>query len=223
MRLQPLPSRPTHITYRLYGSIPNIGLTRLHESHRLRLARLEQQYSRDERATSAEVRKAYREGVQTSELDCYINYDQMLDQAAQGPRFLTDGAVKKIIIDSWKFIAKQYGFNLFAISVMSNHVHVLVENRDGNTTPLAEIMKLHKRFTAVRINRLHGQLGRRVWAEKEYSRTVRFGKFEQTLWYVLNNPVKAGLTQDAVSWYGNYYSEAIRRNFVEVRRLACSG
>ncbi|MBB4080056.1 REP element-mobilizing transposase RayT [Lewinella aquimaris] len=153
-------------------------------------------------------------------MDYYIAFDTLLDKAMQGPRFLQDAAAKQVVIDSWKFIARRYGLRIYAISVMSNHVHVLLENRSASSTPLADILTEHKRFTATKLNRMQDAKGRRVWAEKEYSRTVRFGHFERTLWYVLNNPVKAGLTDDPTNWCGNYYTEEMRSNFVKVRALA---
>ena len=220
MRKDPIPTSPTHITYRLYGSIPNLGLSKLHDSHRLQRARLEAQFTRDQRSTDATVRREYRRLVEQAELTHFRAYDDMLDHATRGPRFLDSPEAKRIVIDSWKYIAKQHGLIIYAISVMSNHVHVLLENQSRTLIPLATIMTDHKRYTATELNRLHGTKGRRVWAEKEYSRTVRYGRFEQTLWYVLNNPVKAGLTDDAAAWYGNYYPESVRHNFVEVRKLA---
>lgn len=220
MRNSPIPTSPTHITYRLYGSIPNLGLSNLHSAHRLRIAQLEETYTRDRIASSATARKEYREQLHQSELRCYLAYDNLLDRVSLGPRYLTSHAAKRIVIDSWLYIAKKYDLRLYAISVMSNHVHVLLDNNKAITKPLADIMAEHKRYTAFQLNQLHGTKGRRVWAEKEYSRTVRFGNFERTLWYVLNNPVKAGLTDDPAGWFGNYFSEEMRRNFVEVRALA---
>lgn len=220
MRNTPIPSSPTHITYRLYGSIPNLGLSKLHSSHRLRRARLEETYSPQARAADADARKGFREQLDESEVNYYVAFDGLLDSAQHGPRYLETAESKQVIIDSWKFIARRYGLRIYAISVMSNHVHVLLENRSASGVSLADIMTEHKRSTATQLNRLHQTIGRRVWAEKEYSRTVRYGNFERTLWYVLNNPVKAGLTDDPASWCGNCFTEDMRRNFVEVRALA---
>ncbi len=220
MRTAPIPPSPTHITYRLFGSFPNLGLSKLHCSHRLRRAQLEEEFSEAYRAKEAGVRAAFREQLAESELNYYVAYDNLLDTAQEGPRFLQGRAAKQIVIDSWKYIARQYGLRIYAISVMSNHVHVLLENRSASGLALKDIMTEHKRFTATQLNRLHGTRGRRVWAEKEYSRTVRYGNFERTLWYVLNNPVKAGLTDNPATWPGNYFTEDMRRNFVEVQALA---
>ena len=220
MRNNPIPSTPTHITYRLYGSIPNLGLSTLHENDRLRKVRIKEKYPPDMQASDLSARRAFTQELLASERQMYLTYDGLLDRARTGPRYLAGTNEKRIVLDSWMVVARQFGLRIFAISVMSNHVHVLLENKEGSRVPLEHIMQQHKRFTATQLNRLHQQPGRRVWAEREYSRTVRYGNFERTLWYVLNNPVKAGLTDDAASWSGNWYSEEVATNFVMVRAKA---
>ena len=183
MRTLYIPDTPIHVTYRLYGSIPNLPLQKLHSSHRLRKVRLEETFPADRRAANQEVKKAYREACLAAEVDHYIRYDNMLDRPTTGPRFLRGVAAKRIVVDSWHHIARQKGLKIYAISVMDNHVHVLLENRsEERLLSLTDVLEDHKKWTATQLNRLHGLKGRRVWAEKEYSRTVRRGGFEHVLW-----------------------------------------
>ena len=132
--------------------------------------------------------------------------------------YLASPAAKEMIIKSWHHIARQRNLTIYAISVMSNHVHIILKaNVMTDRIPLREVMRDHKKFTGTQLNRLHGTPGRRVWAEKEYSRIIRHDKFETVLWYVLNNPVKAGLTDDAVRWYGNFWATELKEGFIDLR------
>ncbi|CAH1002351.1 hypothetical protein LEM8419_03258 [Neolewinella maritima] len=218
MRTEFIPSTPTHLTYRLYGSIPNLPLSQLHTKLKLRKAELNKKFNRSTRAVNRGARVQHKELLTETEREYYIAFDRLLDHPTKGPRYLAGNRAKRVIIDSWRFIAEQRNLTIYAISVMSNHVHVILKS-DVRTAriPLSEVLRDHKKFTATRLNRLHASPGRRVWAEKEYCRTVRHGKFERVFWYVLNNPVKAGLTDDAVNWYGNYWAPELQRGFIDLR------
>ncbi|WP_116126036.1 transposase [Lewinella sp. IMCC34183] len=218
MRTLYIPDTPLHLTYRLYGSIPNLPLQKLHSSHRLRKLRLAETFPADQRAANQETKELYREACLAAEVDHYLGYDELLDRPTTGPRYLRGAAAKRIVIDSWHHLAKQEGLKIYAVSVMDNHVHLLLQNCSENRlVSMVDTLENHKKWTATQLNRLHGMKGRRVWAEKEYSRTVRRGGFEHVLWYVLNNPVKAGLTEDPLSWEGNWWSPELYDSFIVAR------
>ena len=218
MRTLYLPDTPTHVTYRLYGSIPNLPLRKLHADLKQKKCVVSERFPCDMRARDARLRKDYREQLARIELTHYLSYDRFLDRASRGPSFLDTRQAKQIVLDSWKELADQRGLRVYAISVMSNHVHILLENaRPTIRQSLVNLLTDHKCYTAKQLNRLQQAPGRRVWAEKEYSRTVRRGNFERTLWYVLNNPVKAGLTDDAVGWSGNYWAEELWDGFISLK------
>jgi len=42
------------------------------------------------------------------------------------------------------------------------------------------------------------------WEQESFDHVIRPGKFDATVRYVLNNPVKAGLVNDWRDWRGNY-------------------
>ncbi|MCP9237800.1 hypothetical protein [Lewinella sp. JB7] len=218
MRAEKIPSTPVHITYRLYGSIPNLPLQRLHDSHRLKLAQLKRSFSPHRLLEDPGAKRDLRTRTDDEAIRFYHGYDALLDGALVGPTFLATSEAKNLIIESWHTLARLRGLHIHAISVMSNHVHVILASKD-DASPfyLDALLRDHKRFTGNQLNKLHRTPGRRVWAEKQYSRIVRRGKFGQVLWYVLNNPVKAGLTDDAVSWFGNWWAPELREGFIESR------
>ncbi|WP_116106847.1 transposase [Lewinella sp. IMCC34191] len=214
----PIPSTPVHITYRLYGSIPNLPMQRLHESHRLALVALNREFPHQLRSTNASARKRHRELNEHQAVRFYLGYDSLLDKAVYGPTFLDTPVAKQIIIDSWQHIAQQRNLQIYAISVMSNHVHIILSSDEANSSwMLKATLRDHKRYTGSMLNRLHKTPGRRVWAEKEYDRAIRRGKFESVLWYVLNNPVKAGITDDPLSWFGNWWAPELHESFIKLR------
>ena len=218
MKHSPIPATPVHITYRLYGSIPNLPLQRLHESHRLQLAKLKERFPAPRQMEERSALRSYREGNEEAAVRFYLGYDNLLDRALVGPTFLATPQAKQLIIESWHTLAHLRHLNIHAISVMSNHVHIILESREEQSPFYLEaLLRDHKRYTGRELNKLNGTPGRRVWAEKQYDRMIRRGKFEQVFWYVLNNPVKAGLTDDGVTWFGNYWAPELKELFVDVQ------
>jgi hypothetical protein len=133
--------------------------------------------------------------------------------------FLSSPEAKRIVIDSWLHIAVQYGLVIYAISVMSNHVHVILcTEKEEAEADLLLIMDRHKRFTGNKLNKLQDAKGREVWAEKIFDRDVRPGRFTAALWYVLNNPKKAGLTEDVLDWCGNWFNPILEQEYIGPQR-----
>lgn len=94
---------------------------------------------------------------------------------------------------------------------MSNHVHILLSNTDENgSIDFKDLLRRHKHFTATQINKLLHRTGKRLWAKHAFDRDVRRKTYGTVLWYILNNPVKAGLTESPLEWHGNYLAERLR-------------
>jgi REP element-mobilizing transposase RayT len=90
---------------------------------------------------------------------------------------------------------------------MSNHVHLLLdfsvqvpEDWDGlSEIPgyknVSDAMKLIKGGISYSVNKILGRTGS-IWSYGYYDRLIRSAKhFEQAFFYILNNPVKAGLVE----------------------------
>jgi REP element-mobilizing transposase RayT len=96
-------------------------------------------------------------------------------------------------------------YDLFAVIVMPDHVHLLV--RPLKRYDLSRVMKGLKGVSAHRLNLNRGRKGI-VWQNESYDRIVRDGdEFDRELNYMFENPVKKGLTEDAlayVGWYLNF-------------------
>ncbi len=81
---------------------------------------------------------------------------------------------------------------------MPNHVHVLVT---VTKVPMAAFVKSWKGWTARECNRLLGRSGVSFWADDYWDTYMRDAEHErQTVRYIENNPVKAGLARAARDW-----------------------
>ncbi|HTW33123.1 MAG TPA: transposase [Rhizomicrobium sp.] len=97
-------------------------------------------------------------------------------------------------------------YKLLAWVIMPNHVHAMVEQIEGHR--LDRIVHSWKSFTAKQINRRLDSDGR-VWARDYFDRYVRDERhYFNALYYIENNPVKAGLVRLAEDWA---YSSAAGR------------
>jgi REP element-mobilizing transposase RayT len=111
-------------------------------------------------------------------------------------------------------------YRLDAFSVMSNHVHtvfkpfsetnlrepfdddqllVLIDDHPA----LAKIMHSLKGRSARECNLLLERTGP-FWEHESFDHVIRSGKFDKTIRYVLNNPVKVGLVRNWEDWRWNY-------------------
>lgn len=132
-----------------------------------------------------------------------LELEDAIHQAAKdNPMFLAKKDVAQVIINSWLFL-KEAGIYIYAICVMSNHVHLILRAKDEEV-PVGPLMGRHKSFTAHKINDLLERGEQGGWNRTYFDRRIRTGKFNAVMWYVLNNPVKAGLVSDWRDWPGTY-------------------
>jgi REP element-mobilizing transposase RayT len=96
---------------------------------------------------------------------------------------------------------------------MPNHVHMVIHvgrpdwssyKPQDSSTPLSRILENLKWYTALKCNaalRRNGQF----WQYESYDHVIRKAdELERTIWYVLNNPVKAGFVQSWEQWPWSY-------------------
>ncbi len=117
-----------------------------------------------------------------------------------GACHLKDERVARIVADALRhFDGSRY--RLLAWTIMPNHVHVLFETGD---TPMAEIVRSWKQFTARKANMLLGRTGP-FWQADYWDTYMRDPEHEErTARYIRHNPVKAGLVVDWKAWPWTY-------------------
>ena len=98
-------------------------------------------------------------------------------------------------------------YKLISWVIMPNHTHFLIRPAAGNS--LSSIMKNHESYTAHQCNKILKRTGQ-FWQFDYFDRYIRdFDHFEDTIRYIENNPVKAGLCQKPSDWkYGSAFSRS---------------
>lgn len=121
--------------------------------------------------------------------------DAELDAARSGPKWLAEVTIAGMVSDalhSWD--GKVY--TLEGYCVMPNHVHLVCTplSIQGEVYSLTKIMQSIKGNTARQANFILGRSGY-FWQHESYDHVVRdASELERIINYVLENPVRAGLT-----------------------------
>jgi REP element-mobilizing transposase RayT len=124
-----------------------------------------------------------------------------------GACWLRQPKIAKLVQDAlFHFDGERY--RLLAWCLMPNHVHVVVEMPDGCS--LSDIVRSWKSFTARVANVELGRTGP-FWHPDYFDRYMRGEEhLAQTIQYVENNPVKAGLVRRPGEWM--WSSACMREN-----------
>jgi putative DNA methylase len=125
--------------------------------------------------------------------------------AGYGSCFLRDDRLSRIVEEALlHFDGERYA--LHAWCVMPNHVHTLFT--PGVGFKMSRVVHSWKSFTAHECNKTLGRTGQ-FWEREPFDRYIRNAKhFQNTVIYIENNPVKAGLCARAEDWQ---WSSARRR------------
>ena len=134
--------------------------------------------------------------------------------AGHGSCVLQRAEIAKIVIDNWRFFNSQR-YDLIAYVVMPNHVHVLIKTY--KEWRLRDVVHGWKSFTGKEIKKVllktgeppvppavPPSLAESVWQSNYWDRFIRNEQhFFNTVQYIHNNPVKAGLCKEPEDWYGS--------------------
>jgi putative transposase len=95
--------------------------------------------------------------------------------------------------------AEEFGWQLQAWAILSNHYHFIAVSPDDPKTLSRMLGKLGM-TTSKQINKEDGQPGRRVWYQFWDSRITYERSYLARLNYVNNNPVKHGVVENAENY-----------------------
>ncbi|WP_367875157.1 transposase [Luteolibacter sp. Populi] len=102
------------------------------------------------------------------------------------------------LVESCLLYADGQRYRLLEWTIMPNHVHALIEPL--NQTPLGEIIRTWKTYSARLMNQRHRRTGT-LWAPEYHDRFIRDqDHYENAKAYIRRNPVKAGLCRAAEDW-----------------------
>jgi len=114
--------------------------------------------------------------------------------AGYGACFLKDVRIADIVEQSFFYFDGER-YKLLAWVIMPNHVHILIET--FAEYPLSSVVHSWKSFTALQANKLLRREGA-FWYREYYDRFIRDEQhFQNAVFYIHNNPVRAGLANCA--------------------------
>ena len=213
------PGSVLFVTYRLTGSVPKSTV----REYKARKKWLENEWKRALRVVSddrAPELQKWLERIEKFKRDWFLTFEKILHQANVGPMWMQNEMVAEAVAESLRRSDAE-SYRLDAYSVMSNHVHTvfkpfvseanLREIKDDNGHPLfmseypglSKIMHSVKGRSARECNLILARFGD-FWEHESFDHVIRPGKFNATIKYVLNNPVKAGLVKHWQEWPWNY-------------------
>jgi putative transposase len=194
------------VTFRLVDALPQQVVRALKAELETEIAQLKKDFPNDYIQRIRDVRKRN-----------FGKYDHQLDAQPFGACYLRETGAAEIVINRMREYDNKL-YNLQAFCIMPNHVHVLfsmapqMTDRAGlwlDDTPedyvqLDEVMQLIKGGSAYLVNRHLGRTGN-LWFKDSYDHYVRNEKeWLNIALYILQNPVKAGLTDKWESWPFNF-------------------
>lgn len=222
------PNAILFVTYRLAGSIPKATVRHYKAMKEWLNNQLERAQKNAQSDATFEL-CTWLERVEKFNQDWFVKFDNILHNANVGPMWMQDERVAAKVAESLSQLDGK-AYRLDAYSIMSNHVHAvfkpflsetnLKEYKDQAGHPvfisafpsLARIMQSLKGRSARECNLVLSRTGR-FWEHESFDHVIRRGKFDKTVRYVLNNPVKAGLAKHWRDWRWNYCREQLRDRF----------
>ena len=126
-----------------------------------------------------------------------LEMDKILDVSKAGA--ILNGAVIELLMQ-YLLSKNNYLYQLIAVSIMPNHVHIMFEQ----LVPLTQIMQRVKGGSSLLINRYLDKSGV-LWDKSYYDKIVRTEvQFKITYEYIKNNAYKAELVDAQHRFYGIY-------------------
>jgi putative transposase len=197
------PNATYFITFRLAGSLPaNV------------LKDLEDEFEAEKHALALKFHGAQLyEEREKAQKRYFARVDAVLDAAEHGPRWLSQPEIAAIVMNEIHALEPEF-YHLHAFCLMSNHVHLLIDQQDipepqprkdgKHYTALSKAMRQLKSKTGYACAQHLGRSGA-FWQHESYDHVVRNEReFERILAYIVNNPVKAGLVAEWQDWPYTY-------------------
>jgi REP element-mobilizing transposase RayT len=213
------------VTFRLADSVPK-SIVRYYQARREWLKdqlRRVNQISADKPSTE---HAHWLTLIEKLNYEWFLKCEEILHREAVGPTWIRDDRVAGEVVENLHRLDGD-AYRLDAFTVMSNHVHTVFrllvseelmaeilrsQNALGGIPALSKIMHTIKGRTARACNLILGRSGA-FWEHESFDRVIRSGKFHKTISYVLNNPVKIGLTGKWEDFRWNYCRKELIEDF----------
>ena len=104
-----------------------------------------------------------------------------------------------VLRNEWEAAVERHGWVVGSYVIMPDHVHFFCTDAAG-TTPLSRMVGAWKQWSAKEICPLL-EVEPPLWQNEFFDHLIRSGESYSEKWnYVRNNPVRAGLVEDADHW-----------------------
>jgi len=150
-------------------------------------------------------------------------FDKLLDGLQTGPLWLKEDAIANLVYESiiYRDVIK---YDLHCFTIMANHVHMVFRIGEVNVSRIADstarnsvssyrvtkILQDLKKYTASESNKILKRSGQ-FWQNESYDHIIRNAtEYTNVINYIINNPVKAGLVDDAANWKWTYIADTVR-------------
>ncbi|HET6402882.1 MAG TPA: transposase [Candidatus Kapabacteria bacterium] len=138
------------------------------------------------------------DGMTFTELDGYLD-------KGLGPLWLKQPDIANTVKEALHY-RDGSEYLLHAYTIMPNHIHMVITL--DNRLNLFEVLQSLKRHTARQCNILLKRTGA-FWQHESYDHVIRDGEFGRIVFYILRNPVKAGLVKSFREWSYYYISSEL--------------
>lgn len=163
------------ITYRLYGSLPKFVINNYLDE--LELIKKKPYSSKLSANLFLEL------------LDDYLDNNSKID-------YLKDEKLAEEARNSIRFYDEKY-YELICYTIMSNHVHVIVNCNGYKDINLSILFGRIKGFSAYKCNIIRNKKGSHFWAQESYDHLiVDNNELDFYINYVINNPVSANIVSE---------------------------
>jgi REP element-mobilizing transposase RayT len=175
--------RSYFVTIRLKGSLPkSVILDLICEYKELR----------DSLNNEQEINECYKTQ--------FKKVEAILDSAKSGPLYLQQPPIAELVMRAFDWLESKYDWDIQASTIMPNHIHLLLRNRNGNNHLLSQHLGILKGYTAKQANKILNRQGS-FWMDENFDHWCRnYQQLERSAQYIFNNPVKAGLVRNPHDW-----------------------
>ncbi len=182
------------VTFALKNAIPKEVLEKMKEEKDLIIKEIELKKLH---------KREKKEAIYKEEKRFFAKFDKVLEKYATADDFLKNPKVANIVIEKIKeYDGKKY--DLLAYCIMSNHVHLLFCTANYENTDVSMTMQLIKGGSSFLCNQFLNREGN-FWQKESYDHYVRNERELKNIeFYILENPVKAGLVGKWEEWEFSY-------------------
>ncbi|MEA2105833.1 MAG: transposase [Bacteroidota bacterium] len=179
------------VTFRIHNSLPLDKLVELKSEYKHEIY-LTKQRIKNSKILKSRICDLYN--------DYFHDFDSLLDQYLEEFNLTENQNIANIIKDAIFYLnVKEY--KLICFTIMPNHVHLIIYKLKK---PLFKIMQVLKGYTSREINKKLNRKGK-FWHTESYDNVIRSrNELANKIKYVLDNPVKAGLTNHWKNWEYSY-------------------